>query len=221
VPRESEREDRPRGDRRRSSYVDDDMAARRSSKRAPGERSSRRVSRVDPIENYFDPRNAGQSSQATPYLGSDKDKTSSWVESLSKDNPLPIPPEDTATVIEPVPGEEPHSTDEEEVRRKMQQRSRRRESYRDSGALRESGRDRPRDSDGKRERRRRDRGTETAGVKSSESGNEKERKRRTTYQDFPEDVPRMSRRNTYQDYGTTGDERPSQTKRASWFKKIF
>lgn len=214
MPRESEREDRPQGTRRRSSYMD--------SKRTPGDRASRRISRADPIENYFDPRNAGQSSQATPYLGSDKDKTSSWVESLSKENPLPLAPEDTATVIEPNPGEEPNSTDEEEVRRKMQQRGSRRrgESYRDSGAPpRESNRDRsdrPRDADGKRERRRR---TE---VKTSESGDERQRRRRSVYQDLPEDsAPRMSRRNTYQDYGMAGDERPGQTKRASWFKKMF
>ncbi|QDS74291.1 hypothetical protein FKW77_003641 [Venturia effusa] len=220
MPRESEREDRPSGHRRKSSYMD--------SKRTPGDRSSRRISRADPIEYYFDPRNAGQSSQATPYLGSDKDKTSSWVESLSKDNPLPLAPEDTATVIEPTPGEEPNSTDEEEVRRKMQQRSRRRgESYRDSAAPRESNRersDRPRDADGKRERRRRtDRGPEVAGLRSSESGDEKQRRRRSVYQDLPEEyAPRVSRRNTYQDYGfVDGDERPSQNRRASWFKKIF
>lgn len=222
MPRESEREDRPQGHRRRSSYMD--------SRRMPGDRTSRHISRADPIENYFDPRNAGQSSQATPYLGSDKDKTSSWVESLSKENPLPLAPEDTATVIEPNPGEDPNSTDEEEVRRKMQQRSRRR-GERESGAPRESGgreraSNRPRDADGKRERHRRtDRaaGPETTGIKSSESGDEKQRRRRSTYQDLADDfaAPRMSRRNTYQDYGTTGDERPSQTKRASWFKKIF
>jgi hypothetical protein len=217
-PRDRDGE-RPRGDRRRSSYMPEDDATkrrssymapeddykRRSSKRTPVERSSRRA--TEPVNDYFDARNAAPSANTTPYLGSDKDKTSSWVESVNKEPPLPIPPEDVATVIEePAPEDDRDlSTDEEEVRRRMQgrKRDRRRESTRipDADAPRDADRD-----DRRRERKRRER---DPLQRSSDSGNEKDRRRKSGYDQYP-------------DFSAPLPERPANSsRRQSWFKKIF
>jgi hypothetical protein len=231
-PRDRDAE-RPRGSRRKSSYMPEDDGTkrrssymppeedskrrspeedykRRSSKRTPVERSSRRAG--EPVNDYFDSRNAGQSSNTTPYVGSDKDMTSSWVESVNKEPPLPIPPEDVATVIEehpPAPevnGERDPTTDEEEVRHRMQGRTkdRRRESTRLAD-------DAPRDKDReerRRERKRRER-DQPAPKRSSDSGNEKDRRRKSGYDQYPE-------------FSAQLPERPANSsRRQSWFKKIF
>jgi hypothetical protein len=217
-PRDRDGE-RPRGDRRRSSYMPEDdgtkrrssyMAPeddykRRSSKRSPVERSSRRA--TEPVNDYFDSRNAAPSANTTPYLGSDKDKTSSWVESVNKEPPLPIPPEDVATVIEePAPGgDRDHTTDEEEVRRRMQgrNRDRRRESTRLPDA------DAPRDGDREERRRERKRRERDPLQRSSDSGNEKDRRRKSTYDQYP-------------DFSAPLPERPGNpSRRQSWLQKTF
>jgi hypothetical protein len=216
-PRDRDGE-RPRGDRRRSSYMPEDDgnkrrssymppeddSKRRSSKRTPVERSSRRA--TEPVNDYFDARNANPSTNTTPYLGSDKDKTSSWVESVNKEPPLPIPPEDVATVIEEpeLNGDRDLTTDDEEVRRRMQgrPRDRRRESTRDADAPRDKDRE-----DRRRERKRRDR--DSALPRSSDSGNEKDRRRKSGYDQYP-------------DFSGPLPERPgNSSRRQSWFKKIF
>jgi hypothetical protein len=174
-------------------------------------RESRRISKAAPVDDYFDPRNGNQNSATTPYLGSGGDKTSSWVESVNREPPMPLAPEDTATVIEPAPEEEAeHGVEsEEDIRRRMhgrRERRKERESYRDSGDVRDRE-DRDRD-ERKRERRRRER--DQQGEKISDPSNDKERRRRSSY--YPEPAY------PYPEYATA--ERPQAAKRTSWLKKI-
>jgi hypothetical protein len=192
--------ERPRGERRKSSYGDGEEKQRSS------RRDSRRQSRAVPVDDYFDSRNGGTGT--TPYFGgAGGDKTSSWVDSVNREPPAPLQPEDTATVIEPTPEEdEEHDAEsEEEVRRRMHgRRERRRE--RDSGEVREPRDDRDRE-ERRRERKRRDRAQ--PGEKT-DAELERERHRRSSY--YPEP------NHPYPDYNT--GERPQAAKRTSWLKKI-
>jgi hypothetical protein len=155
-------EARARTDRRKSTYVDGETdkerAKRRSSKRysaAPAalpirertrdeERTSRRASGMP--DEYYESRNGGYSRRDaprydTPYLGSGGDKTSSWVNSVNAEPPLPIPPEDVATVLEHPP--ELHTSSGEGRRRDgRDDRRRRRREPRERSS--ESGDDRDR-----------------------------------------------------------------------------
>jgi len=119
--------DRPRNERRKSSYIDSDRdrdrerSKRESSKRhsttlpyrdRPREETgkSRRLP-TNPEEPVMNGK-AGASMphpppppapKAEPYLAASADKASSWINSLSTDPPLPLSPEETATVVEPPP----------------------------------------------------------------------------------------------------------------------
>ena len=200
--------ERPRGERRKSSYQDGggDESKHRSSRR-----DSRRMSRAAAVDDYFDSRN-GQNG-GTPYFGGPGgDKTSSWVDSVNREPPAPLQPEDTATVIEPMPEEEEEpeqgAESEEEIRRRMHGRRERRRD-RDSAEVREPREDRDRE-ERRRERKRRDRAHGGGGERTSDPDVDKERRRRSSY--YPEP------NHPYPDYDTL--ERPQAPKRQSWLKKI-
>lgn len=105
---------RPRGERRRSHHPDDDEARRiRHEERrmrheaADKERprhSRRRSERPAPVDGYFDTRNgehppygddAPDGGAPPPTVKTGKDKTASWVHSVSSDPPPPPPVEGT------------------------------------------------------------------------------------------------------------------------------
>jgi hypothetical protein len=129
------------GDERRRSRIYDDDLKRRSSRKAPRDRSGA-------FDHHFESRNSGQNF-ATPYLASGGDKTASWVNSVNENPPEPIPAEDVATIIEPKPEIDPNkedSTDPEEIKRRRRRERRERQlNDRDS-------------EERKRERRRREQG---------------------------------------------------------------
>lgn len=239
--RDKEKEtSRPRNSERRKSHMDEDPEARRARHE---ERRSRRASeyrpttitsndRADdpkPIVDYFDERNGtshrrrgshitptnGESSRNRPYLSKSGDKTSSWIDSLSNEPPLPPPVE--STVLDPPPGarqgelvdEESPSADEN-IRLRIAGRRGKHREHREKDSGKEKERDRKRDS-----HRRRSGGE---GLKSSDDDKDKNRRRGYAYPPavaFDTAAPVK-----------TWDGRPAPApapaggKRNSWFKKI-
>jgi hypothetical protein len=138
--------DRPRNERRRSSYMDSDRdkdrdrSKRHSSKRHSTTLPFRDRPRDEPTKsrrlstNREEPMMNGKPGpsepKAEPYLASGSDKISSWVHSQSADPPLPLGPEETATVVEPPPGAPGGGPSDDE--RRGERRRRRRERARDT-----------------------------------------------------------------------------------------
>ncbi|KAJ8105058.1 hypothetical protein OPT61_g10411 [Boeremia exigua] len=233
--KDSQRESRPHNERRRSHQAEtEDERRRRHDERRATRRASEYPTPVngEPVADYFDPRNAdaagsshrskhrssrrgADDEQNQPYLNKGPDKTSSWVQSLSDDNPLPVPIAET--ILDPPPGsrdadlvdEETPSQDEDIRLRIAGRRGPKRDKERaERHAERDRDRDRERDKD-------RDR---------------KQHRRRSYYEDEdePRSAKRDSRRKTYDPYdqpvrtwdGRPEGETPRGVKRGSWLKKI-
>jgi hypothetical protein len=228
-PREASR---PQGERRRSHVVDDDADRRR---RHDERRAARRNSDYpvqpsgEPIADYFDERNgAAQRPTATkerssrrvrdeeqnmPYSNKGPDKTSSWIQSLSDEPPLPPPISET--VLDPVPRGSPDDEEtpsqDEDIRLRI--------AGRRGGGKRDKVRDDKDKEKDKKHSRRKSHYGETATRGSVEEGTvpDKRKDRRKTYA-----AP------VYEDQPVrTWDGRPALDgnagagKRGSWFKKIF
>ncbi|KAJ9668531.1 hypothetical protein H2201_001172 [Coniosporium apollinis] len=202
--------DRPKTERRRTDMDDaarrqrhEERRQRRTTDRTMSDdKTSRRRSTANPIDDYFDPRNGAhapyqqpRTASGRPYLPNGGDKTTSWVASVNEEQPDPPPLAET--VIEPPPDLNAGETtaDEEALR-----------------GMRTAGRgERNGDADRRRRRheeRRHERKSGGEGLRSEgSSGDRKDR-----------------RRNTLQGYGDSGvrwDARPSPApKRQSWLKSL-
>jgi hypothetical protein len=227
--KESRETSRPHNERRRS-HVDDDAERRR---RHEERRAARRNSDYpvqpsgEPIADYFDERNGTAHRPATtkrssrrtqdeeqnmPYINKGPDKTSSWVQSLSEEPPLPPPISET--VLDPAPGAREAPDDEETPSQDEDIRLRiagRRGGKRDKA---ERERERARDE---KERKHHRRKSQFDGPRGSVEEADKRKERRKTYANpaYEEQPIR------------TWDGRPALDgnggagKRGSWFKKIF
>jgi hypothetical protein len=228
-PREAAR---PNNERRRSQVDDDAERRRRHDERRAARRNSEYPATApavaEPIADYFDERNgnAQRSSKHRtsrrnpdeeanqPYINKGPDKTSSWIQSLSDEPPLPPPLAET--VLDHVPGardipddEETPSMDED-VRQRIRRGAKQRERANIDGE-----KERPRD--------REERGGKSHRKKADDAGAERKRdSRRKSYAG-----PAMGM--GYEDQQTplrTWDGRPALDgnggagKRGSWFKKI-
>ena len=154
-----------------------------------------------------------------PYLSKGGDKTSSWVDSLSNEPPLPVPIAET--VLDPVPNDganlndqESPSADEDIRLRIAGRRGPKRDKER---ADRDRERDRERDRDRERKHHRRRSIFEGAprGYSDEERDPREKKSRRKSYAQ-PEQYAEPPVR--------TWDGRPAENgggKRQSWFKKIF
>ena len=150
-----------------------------------------------------------------PYINKGPDKTSSWVQSLTEEPPLPPPISET--VLDPVPGARGEPDDEETPSQdediRLRIAGRRGAGKRDKERERE--RDRARDEKASRHHRRKSHYDGTRGGSVEEPDKRKER-RKTYVNPAYEEAPVR-----------TWDGRPAvdgnggQGKRGSWFKKIF
>lgn len=228
-PRETSR---PHNERRRSTQDDDAERRRRHEERRAARRNSEYPTPAnnEPINDYFDERNGQQTQRSSkhrssrraadeeqnqPYINKGADKTSSWVQSLSDEPPLPPPIAET--VLDPMPNAREVPDDEETP------------SQDEDIRLRIAGR-----RGGKRDKHER--------AEKERAREEKERKhhrRKTHYEGGAvEEVPVPERRRekdrrksyaspVYEDQPVrTWDGRPALEnvgggKRGSWFKKIF
>jgi hypothetical protein len=183
----------------------------------------------EPITDYFDERNGARRSkhrssrqapeeENMPYINNKSgDKTSSWVESLAEEPPLPPPISET--VLDPAPGtreelddEETFSQDEDVRLRIAGRRGPKRDKER---AERRKAEDKERDRDRSHKHSRR--ATHYEGMKVPEEEVERKRtSRRTSYAPAYEELPVR-----------TWDGRPAvnggapAAKRGSWMKKFF
>lgn len=221
---------RPHNERRRSQQAETEEDRRR---RHEERRAARRASEYpappnasgEPINDYFDTRNADpvrakhrssrrgdeEAQPQQPYLHKGPDKTSSWVQSLDEDNPLPPPIAET--ILDPPPGSrEAEAVDEETP------------SQDEDIRLRIAGRRGP-----KRDKERAERHAD----RDRERERDKKQHRRRSYYEEEEEPPRSSkrdsRRKTYDQYneqpvrtwdGRPEGETPRGVKRGSWLKKI-
>jgi len=204
-PRDREFEDdygsRPRHDDRRTSRRSNGPVA------TPDEKTSRRRS-TQVVDDYFDPRNGGPNGKPVgrPYLPrGDTDKTTSWVQSVNQEPPLPPPVEGSVVEGEPdrryVAKERPRG-DRNEPRMS---------SYRKE---RESQRERVRNGGGDRNREvERERTKLSDGSRSGAGSPEKERRNNNYSDDYSAPSPQMAR--TFD-----GMRPPPPAKRGSWLKKI-
>jgi hypothetical protein len=228
--RKDKESSRPQNERRRSHADEDPERRRRHDERRAARRNSEYPVQEDgePIADYFDERNGAQRSGTTkqrsrrtqgeeenmPYMNNGPDKTSSWVQSLSEEPPLPPPISET--VLDPAPGGRVSPDDEETPSQDEDIRLRiagRRGGKRDKGERVEKERARD-DKDRKHSRRK---SHYEAGTKGSVEETEKRKDRRKTYANPAyEEAPVR-----------TWDGRPAVDgnggagKRGSWFKKIF
>jgi len=195
-----------------SRTSDEERRLRREERRVrrqsgmPSNEKRRSTTAADPINDYFDPRNASRGNGATtaparPYLGHGPDKTSSWVNSFNAEPPEPPPVE--GSVVEPPPGGEDHdSTADEEARKDLR--------HPDRTTQRKGGH--PDGVDGTREKekkvRRKDARPSLANEMRSSDGSGGDGRRRSVYGG--------GMANGYADEG-----RPAPMRRASTFKKMF
>jgi hypothetical protein len=222
-PRETSR---PHNERRRSHVDDDTERRRRHEERRAARRNSDYPAQpsAEPIADYFDERNGTVHRPATtkrssrrtadeeqnmPYINKGPDKTSSWVQSLSEEPPLPPPISET--VLDPMPGarnspdDEETPSQDEDIRLRIAGRK---------GGKREKERDRVRDEKDKKHSRRKSHYEGTRG--SVEEGEKKKERRKTYANPAYEDVPVRT-----WDGRPAADGNAGQGKRGSWFKKIF
>jgi hypothetical protein len=232
--KEPQETSRPHNERRRSHADDDVERRRRHEERRAARRNSEYPVQADgePIADYFDERNGTtqrptttkqRSSRRTqdeeenmPYMNKGPDKTSSWVQSLTEEPPLPPPISET--VLDPVPGGHVSPDDEETPSQDEDIRLRiagRRGGKRDKGERAEKERDRAReDKDRKHSRRK---SHFEGGTRGSVEESDKRKERRKTYANPAYEEPPVR----------TWDGRPAvdgnagNGKRGSWFKKIF
>jgi hypothetical protein len=229
--RKDKESSRPQNDRRRSHADEDPERRRRHDERRAARRNSEYPVQAEgePIADYFDERNGATQRSGTtkqrsrrnqneeenmPYMNNGPDKTSSWVQSLSEEPPLPPPISET--VLDPAPGGRVSPEDEETPSQDEDIRLRiagRRGGKRDKAERVEKERARD-DKDRKHSRRK---SHFEAGTKGSVEETDKRKERRKTYANPAyEDAPVR-----------TWDGRPAvdgnggQGKRGSWFKKIF
>jgi hypothetical protein len=219
--------DRPTNDRRRSHMDDDADRQRRHDERRAARRNSEYPVVAEPIADYFDERNAAAPPRSTkhrssarptreeenmPYLHKGPDKTSSWVQSLSDEPPLPPPISET--VLDPAPGTRENPDDEEtpsqdeDIRLRIAGRK---------GPKRDKERAERRKAEDKERDRERDRKHSSRRTGGEEEKERKKGSRRASYAPAYEEVPVR-----------TWDGRPAlegtaqaQGKRGSWFKKMF
>ena len=128
--KESRETTRPHNERRRSHLDDDAERRRRHEERRAARRNSEYPVQAagEPIMDYFDERNGNahrpptkrhssrreaDEEQNQPYINKGPDKTSSWVQSLSDEPPLPPPIAET--VLDPPPGARDAPIDDEET----------------------------------------------------------------------------------------------------------
>lgn len=203
--------DRPKTDRRRTDMDDaarrqrhEERRQRRAADRTMSDdKTSRRRSTANPIDDYFDARNGAhapydqpRTASGRPYLPNGGDKTTSWVASVNEEQPDPPPLAET--VIEPPPDLNAGETtaDEEALR-----------------GVRAAGRgERNGDADPRRRRRHEERRHERKsggeGLRSEGSSGDRKDRRRNTLQN-------------YGDGGVRWDARPSPApKRQSWLKSL-
>lgn len=226
---------RPHNERRRSHQDDDAERRRRHDERRAARRNSEYP--VQPpaepvIADYFDERNgnaqrppakhrssrrAADEEANQPYINKGPDKTSSWVQSLSDEPPLPPPISETVldppphTRDAPIDDEETPSQDEDIRLRIAGRRGDKRDKQRA-----EKERDRKVRDDAERKHSRRKSHYEGGGRGSAEEAERKKDKRRS-YANAPyEEAPVR-----------TWDGRPALDgnagagKRGSWLKKLF
>ncbi|KAA8625481.1 hypothetical protein PtrV1_01161 [Pyrenophora tritici-repentis] len=222
---------RPKSERRRSHQDEEADRRRRHEERRAARRNSEYPVPVpaEPITDYFDERNgatrskhrssrqAAREEENMPYLNNKSgDKTSSWVESLS--NEPPLPPPISETVLDPAPGtreipdDEETPSQDEDIRLRIAGRKGPKRDKERAERRKTEERERERDKTHKHSRR----ASEFVTAKTGDEDRERKRaSRRATYAPAYEEAPVR-----------TWDGRPAvegtaaTAKRGSWFKKI-
>jgi hypothetical protein len=220
---------RPNTERRRSHQDDDAERRRRHEERRAARRNSEYPT-LEPINDYFDERNAAEPKQRSsrraadeeqnqPYINKGPDKTSSWVQSLSDEPPLPPPISET--VLDPPPGvreapvdDEETPSQDEDIRLRI---AGRRGGKRDKPVDRpvEKERERARDDRARDDRKHRRKSQFDGGVRGPVDEVKKDKRRSyaaPTYEEPP--VRTWDGRPALDGNGGAG-------KRGSWLKKLF